>query len=140
MTESNKKKIGIIAIAVMLLYLIIYTAIVLSEFYVSKYGEVVNAKVVDVSEICRYKRKYVTVLIESNYERVKIYGPSCRQDEFLLGSIIQIRRSKRLGILVLPNNLSFLRLVVFPLFTAFVLWSLISLIKERRKSDLNNYK
>jgi hypothetical protein len=136
MTESNKKKIGIIAIAVMLLCLIIYSGIVVGEFYVSKYGEVVDAKVTDVSEICRYKRKYVTLLIESEYERVKIYGPSCRKNEFLLGSIIQVRRSKRLDILIIPNNLSAIRLIVFPLFTAFVLWALISLIKERKKGGI----
>jgi len=133
MTESNKKNIGIVGIAVMLLCLIIYTVIVVGEFYVSKYGEVVDAKVTDVSEICRYKRKYVTLLIESEYERVKIYGPSCREDEFLLGSIIQVRRSKRLDILVIPNNLSTVRLIVFPLFTAFVFWALFLLVKERKK-------
>lgn len=133
MTESNKKNIGIVGIAVMLLCLIIYTVIVVGEFYVSKYGEVVDAKVTDVSEICRYKRKYVTLLIESEYERVKIYGPSCREDEFLLGSIIQVRRSKRLDILVVPNNLSTVRLIVFPLFAAFIFWALISLVKGSNK-------
>jgi len=120
----------------MLLCLIIYSSIVVVEFYVSKYGEVVDAKVTDVSEICRYKRKYVTLLIGSEYERVKVYGPSCRKDEFLLGSIIQVRRNKNLDILTLPNNLSKTRLIVFPLFTAVVLGGLILLIKERNKANL----
>ncbi len=117
---------------VLLLCLVFYTSIVVGEFYVSKYGEVVEAKIIDVSEICRYKRKYVTLLIESKYERVKIYGPKCRKNEFLLGAIIQVRRSKQLDILIIPNNLSAIRLIIFPPFTILVLWALISLIKGRK--------
>lgn len=121
---------------VLLLCLVFYTSIVVGEFYVSKYGEVVEAKIIDVSEICRYKRKSVTLLIDSDYKRVRLFGPSCRKDEYLLGSIIQVRRCKRLGILILPNNLSVTRFIIFPLFTAFVFWGLISLMKQCKKARL----
>jgi hypothetical protein len=138
MTESNKKKIGIIGIGIILLSLILYSSIVVAEFYVSKYGEVVDAKVTDVSKICRGKKKYVTLLIGSKYERIKLYGISCRRDEFLLGSIIQVRRSKRLDIVTIPNNLGRTRLIFFPLFTAVVLGFFISSIKKGKKSIFTN--
>jgi hypothetical protein len=130
MTENRKKKIGIILLTIMLLSLVLYSSIVVAEFYVSKNGEIVEAKVTDVSQLCRHKRKYVTLLIGSTSEHVKIYGPSCRQDEFVLGSTIQVRRSVRLGILTLQNNLSTTRLVFFPLFTIAILMALISSIKS----------
>jgi hypothetical protein len=132
MTESNKNKIGIILLALTVLSLIVYSAIVMAEFYVSQYGEIVDAKVTDVSRVCGYKHKRVTLLIGSKYERVELYGISCRRDEFPLGSTIQVRRSKRLNIVTVPDNLSTTRLIIFPLFTAVMFGFLISSIKKHK--------
>ncbi len=135
LTFLENKNIRFLLLSISFLYLISCSYKAIVEFYVAKYGKIVQAKVIDVSKLCEYKRKYVTLLVDSETIQFKIYGPSCRHDEFLLGSIIQIRSNTQLGILTLQNNYSSIRLVFFLLFTICILIALISMLNSIKKNN-----
>ena len=135
MTDDKKKKFVLIGFVIMFSCLALYTGIVVAEFYVSKYGEVANAKIVNVSDLCKQKNKYLTILIDSKEERVQVYGLNCRRDEFILGSNIQVRRSRLLHIITLPNNLEETRLIVFSIFTLLVLLGLVLTIRNKKSEN-----
>ena len=109
--------------------------IVIAEFYVSKYGEVADAKIINVSDLCKQKNKYLTISIDSKEEQIQVYGQNCRKEEFILGSNIQVRRSRLLHIITLPNNLEETRLIVFPIFTLLVLLGLVSTIRNMKSEN-----
>jgi hypothetical protein len=135
MTDDKKKKFVLIGFVIMFACLALYTSIVVAEFYVSKYGEVANAKIINISDLCKHKNKYLTISIDSKEERIQVYGLNCRRDEFILGSNIQVRRSRLLHIITLPNNLEETRLIVFPIFTLLVLLGLVLTIRNTKSEN-----
>src|SRR5688572_6682250 len=104
--EKTRNRIGIYGLAIFFACLLLYTCLVVAEFYTSRYGQIVNAKVIDVSDLCRPKRKRVTLLIEGQVERVNVYGLPCRQADFPLNSVIKVRKFDSLNIVTIPDNYS----------------------------------
>ncbi len=133
MNAGNKNTLGIVLVSIIIALFLGYDGIVIAEFHTAKYGEEVKAKVIDVSELCRNKNKYVTLLIEGKNKEIRVYGRSCREDEFPLNGQVTVKINRRLNIITLPNNSALPRLIVFPVMTLFMAIALIQLIKQRRK-------
>lgn len=133
MTENTKHKIGILALFIMFLILIAYTGIVIAEYYVSRYGEQVEAKVTRVDRVCRHRNKYVTLQVGTESVEVQLYGLACREADFILGSIIKVRRSKQLNIVTVPENYLLFRLIFFPIMTGLAGWGFIHTKREWKR-------
>lgn len=135
MTENTKWKIGILALIIMLISLIVYSSIVIAEYYVSLYGEEVDAKVTGVDHVCRPRNKYVTLQVGTESVKMELYGPSCRKADFILGSMIKIRRNVQLNVVMMQGNYSTFRLIIFPFMTGLLCWQIIRMVKERKRKS-----
>ena len=133
MNHRKNNLLGIVMVSIMIALLLGYDAIVIAEFHTANYGQVVNAKVIDISNLCRYKHKTVTLMIEGKTEEIRVYGRSCRTEDFPLNGQINVRVNKRLNIITLPHNAGVPRLIIFPFMTLIIVFALIRLIKHRRK-------
>jgi hypothetical protein len=132
-TEITKNTFGIWAGIIMIILLLYYSSVVIAGYYASAYGQLAYAKVIDVSELCKHKNKYLTLSIDGKAERIRVYGLSCRVDDFPLNAWIKVRKEQRLGIITLPNNSPTPRFFLFPLLTVILVIALKGLIKHRKK-------
>ena len=136
LTERTKNKIGLGAMLLMVASALLLSFYAFAEFYVGNYGDNVNAKVLDNSELCRRKNKYLVLLVNGETERLKVYGTECREAEFPVNAIVTVKRSNTLNITVLPDNASGIQIVLFPLMT---IAAFIGLRQIKRRLQLKQH-
>lgn len=134
-TKNGWSIAGLIMLTILLLYQCYKGT---KELYTLQYGRTVEAKVINNDDVCRYKNKSILLLVEGRTYRMELYGPGCRDYRFRLNSIIQVKKSDRDNIFVLPDNFIEFRMSLFLLLTALMPLILIKLIKHRKKLAKNN--
>ena len=133
MTELVKNKLGIALMTLMTFGFLYFFYTASMEFYVSKYGQNFKAKVLDVSNLCRTKRKFIVLLVDNNIEKIRVYGIKCLRYKYRLNDYIDVRKNKKLGIIVLPNNFTTVRLILFAVLFSASMLGVIELVRQRRK-------
>jgi hypothetical protein len=100
--------ISLIGLGVMLIALIIFTTALIIESIVQKNGKLVPAIVIDNSELCIHKKRYLKVSVgeKAKIFNLKVYGRECRESEFKLGLVIWVRQNAKGNIVALPENIS----------------------------------
>ena len=103
MKPQSPKTIFLISLLLPIIWIkLIYPVFI--DYYVSKNGESVNCQVVDNSEVCRNKNKYVVVLFKGRNYKVGISGKSCRIDEFPETKYVALKKARGNDRIVLESN------------------------------------
>lgn len=124
---------GRFAVAVLLLLFLYLTITASIEYAISRSGEPVEALVTADSNVCRSKGKSITVQVGTHTQRLRIYGPSCRSDEFRRGHVIQIRYSPYFDQYALEDNVGEVRLIIYTLIDVALIGVFIHLIRAHRR-------
>ncbi|MBO9659970.1 MAG: hypothetical protein J7527_14215 [Chitinophagaceae bacterium] len=122
--RNNKLLLGIAGALLMLVCSFFLAFFTVRDFYVAQSGERVKGIVLSNEDVCNKWNKSVLVGYAQKEFNIRLYGPDCREDEFIPNRPIDLRSDD--GFVVLESNRYIFRVCFMILI--FILCSLVTIL------------